>query len=207
MEALRLVAVTDDRVLAGRDVVASCRAAVKGGATAIQLRLKEASPSEVAELARLLQASVAVPIFLNDRLDVALAVGAAGAHLGPDDLPLALARRVAPPGFILGASVGSEQEAVAGALADYWGVGPFRGTTTKIDAGEPLGATGLSRMVALAAGRPCVAIGGVTPEDVDAVRGAGGSGIAVVSGIFIGDPEAGARRYAEAIRRAGGRAP
>lgn len=200
---LRLVAVTDDQVLAGRDIVASCQAAVRGGATAIQLRLKHSTARELALLARALLATTTVPLFLNDRLDVALAVAAAGAHLGPGDLVLPLARRVAPPGFILGASVGSVHEAPSAMLADYWGVGPFRTTATKSDAGAPLGIHGLADVIAVSAGRPCIAIGGVGPEDVGAVRGAGGAGVAVVSGIFAGDPEGGARRYAEALSLAG----
>lgn len=198
-ELLRLVAVTDDRILAGRDLVASCVAAARGGATSIQLRCKLVGPREVAALARAILAATPVALFLNDRLDVALAVGAVGVHLGPDDLPLELARRVAPPGFLLGASVGAVGEAGAGAPADYWGIGPLRRTTTKPDAGDPLGVPGFAEVVRVSGGRPCVAIGGVEPGDVAAVRQAGGVGVAVISGIFSGDPEVGARRYAAAF--------
>lgn len=196
------MAVTDDRVLAGRDLVASCASAVRGGATTVQLRLKRATPRELAEVARGLLAILPVPLFVNDRLDVALAVGAAGAHLGPDDLPGAIARRVAPPGFILGASVGSEPEATPSGWADYWGVGPLRGTGTKGDAGEPIGIEGFAAIERLSDGRPCIAIGGVRPEDGAEVVRRGGAGVAVVSGIFVGDPEANARAYAAALHEA-----
>lgn len=194
---LKLVLVTDDALVSGRDLVALCRAAERGGVTAVQLRLKLASAQDLASAARELLGALRVPLFLNDRLDVALAVGAAGVHLGPDDIPVPMARRIAPAGFLLGASVGSAAEAGQGALADYWGVGPLRGTTTKADAGAPLGADGFARIVRLApGGMPCVAIGGVLPEDVGAVRDAGGAGIAVVRGILgEEDVERAARTY------------
>lgn len=187
-EALRLMLVTDDRFVTGADLVDRCRAAVRGGVTSVQLRLKGAGPRELAALARALIAAVPVPVLVNDRLDVALAAGAAGVHLGPDDLPVRLARRATPPGFLIGASVGGESETDLGRGADYWGVGPWRSTRTKADAGPALGDAGFRRVVALAAGIPCVAIGGIMPEDVAVVRAAGGVGVAVVSGI-LGHPD------------------
>lgn len=189
------MAVTDDQLLAGRDVVDACLAAERGGATMIQLRLKRPGAAELAELARVLVARLRVPLLINDRADVALAVGAAGVHLGPDDVPAALIRRIAPPGFLIGVSVGLEQEIPTGQTADYWGVGPFRVTATKADAGAALGIAGIRSIVQRAEGRPCVAIGGVRPEDVVALMEAGVAGVAVVSGIFDGEPEQGARRY------------
>ena len=188
--------VTDDALVAGRDLLALARAAERGGVTAVQLRLKRASPRELCEIARALGHALRVPVLVNDRLDVAIAAGAAGVHLGPDDLPMALARRIVPPDFIVGASVGNGDEATAARAADYWGVGPWRATGTKTDAGDPLGPEGLRRIVALAGAIPCVAIGGVRPEDMSAVRAAGGVGVAVVSGILgAGDLEQAARRY------------
>ena len=193
---VRLMLVTDDRLLAGRDLVALARAAERGGVTSVQLRLKGASAREQAAAAGALVGALGVPVLVNDRPDVALAAGAAGVHLGPDDLSVALARRVVPPGFIIGASAGSAAEAAAAAGADYWGVGPWRSTGTKSDAGEALGIEGFRRIVALGAGTPCIAIGGVRPEDVGAVLAAGGVGVAVVSGILgEDDVEAAARRY------------
>jgi thiamine-phosphate pyrophosphorylase len=176
--------VTDDRLVAGRDLVALALAAEAGGVTSVQLRLKQASPRELVEHCRALVTALRVPVLVNDRPDVAIAAGAAGVHLGPDDLPPALVRGIAPPGFLIGASVGSEAEAAAAAAADYWGIGPWRVTATKSDAGAALGADGFSRIVALAGPRPCIAIGAVRPEDSGAVRGAGGAGVAVVSGIL-----------------------
>ncbi|HJR34962.1 MAG TPA: thiamine phosphate synthase [Gemmatimonadales bacterium] len=196
VRALRLMLVTDDRLVPAGGLVETCRAAVRGGVTSVQLRLKQVEPRELVTLARELVAAVPVPVLVNDRLDVALAAGAAGVHLGPDDLPVALARRVAPPGFLIGASVGGSSELESGTGADYWGVGPWDTTTTKANAGDALGAEGFRRIVARAGGIPCIAIGGVRPEDVAGVLGAGGAGVAVVSGI-LGRPdvEAAAREY------------
>jgi thiamine-phosphate pyrophosphorylase len=197
-QALKLVLVTDDALVGGRDLVALCRAAERGGASSVQLRLKQADAGTLAELARALMATLTVPLFINDRLDVALATGAAGVHLGPDDIPVRLARRIAPPGFLIGASVGSAEEAAQGVGADYWGVGPLRGTTTKADAGRAIGLEGFAVVCRLApANVACVAIGGVTPEDIPLVRRAGGAGVAVVGGILAGkDVEGAARGYA-----------
>jgi thiamine-phosphate pyrophosphorylase len=197
-ELLRLIAVTDDRLLAGRDLVEACLAAERGGATMIQLRLKDAGAAELARFARALLERLSVPLVINDRADVALAVNAAGVHLGADDIPAALVRRISPPGFLIGVSVGLEQEISNGQAADYWGVGPYRTTGTKPDAGDALGVEGLQTIVAAAGRRPCVAIGGVQPEDVPAVLAAGAAGVAVVSGVFDGDPEERARRYVAA---------
>jgi thiamine-phosphate diphosphorylase len=191
--------VTDDRLVEGRDLVAIALSAERGGATAIQLRLKLASPREQVERARALVAKLRIPVLVNDRPDIALAAGAAGAHLGPDDLPVSLARRIVPPGFVIGASVGSEAEAGAAAEADYWGIGPWRITGTKSDAGEALGAERFRRLVELAGGKPCIGIGGVRPEDVASVLAAGAVGVAVVSGILAEDDvEQATRRYSAA---------
>jgi len=194
---LKLVLVTDDALVTGRDLVALCTAAERGGVTAVQLRLKLASARELASAARALLEALTVPLFVNDRLDVALAVGAAGAHLGPEDIPVAMARRMVPPGFLLGASVGSAAEAGQGALADYWGVGPLRPTRTKDDAGAAIGIEQFGAVCRHAPlGVVCVAIGGVVPEDVERVRRAGGAGVAVVRGILAtNDVELAARAY------------
>lgn len=197
---LQLLLVTDDDLLAGRDLVGVVRDAVAGGATAVQLRLKRATARELATAGRALMSAVMVPVFVNDRLDVALAIGAAGVHLGPDDVPVARARELAPPGFLIGASVGLASEVPNGEAADYWGIGPWRTTGTKRDAGAALGAAGFAALRAQAGRRPCIAIGGVRAEDVPAILEAGADGVAVVSGILAGpDAEAAAHRYAIAL--------
>src|SRR5437764_11869787 len=138
---LRLMVITDAGVLKGRDPVEACRRAVAGGASIIQVRLKDAPPSEVVALARALVGALAVPVIVNDRVDVALAAGAAGAHLGQEDPPLDRVRPHVPPGFLLGLSVGSPAAAAPGRAwpADYWSLGPCFATGNKPDAGVPLG--------------------------------------------------------------------
>jgi thiamine-phosphate pyrophosphorylase len=199
---LRLVLVTDDALVDGRDLVALCLAAERGGVTAVQLRLKGADARTLAGAARALTSVLRVPLFVNDRMDVALATGAAGVHLGPDDLPVAMARRIAPPGFLLGASVGSPEEEAPGLGADYWGVGPLHDTHTKADAGRAIGLAGFAAVCRLApAGVPCMAIGGVEAADVQAVVRSGGTGVAVVRGILSSqDVERAARAYAAGLQ-------
>jgi thiamine-phosphate pyrophosphorylase len=194
--ALRLLLVTDDRLLAGRDPIAACREAVAGGVTAVQLRLKQAGDRELFSLARELVAGLPVPVFVNDRMDIALAANAAGVHLGIDDLPPERARRIAPAGFWIGASVGSDGEVPRGRVADYWGIGPLNGSSTKSDVGPALGVDGVTSLLKQAGGRPCVVIGAVTPSDVPEMLAAGFSGVAVSSGILAApDLAAAARRY------------
>lgn len=194
--ALRLLVVTDDRLLDGGDPVAPLAAAIRGGATAVQLRLKEVSDRELLRLARVLVAELPAPVFVNDRLDVALAAGAAGCHLGTDDLAPSLARRAVPSRFWLGASVGCGDEVARGAAASYWGIGPLRESATKPDAGAALDWGRVTALLAVADGRPCVVIGGVLPEDVPIARAAGLVGVAVGRGILGGgDPERAAGRY------------
>src|SRR5439155_1495155 len=147
---------TDAALLKGRDVVAECRQAARGGATMIQVRLKDAPPRDVAALTRSLVGALAIPVIVNDRVDVALAAGAAGAHLGQDDLPLDRVRPHVPPPptFLLGISVGTPAEAERVRAwdggADYWSVGPCFATGNKPDAGPPLGVEGFARLARLA---------------------------------------------------------
>ena len=196
-DRLRLMVLTDAQLLKGRDPVDACRRAVRGGATAVEVRLKEAQPREVLALTRALIGALSVPVLVNDRVDLALAAGAAGAHLGQDDVPLAAVKPRVPPGFLLGISVGSPVEAarVQGWPADYWSVGPCFATGHKPDAGPPLGPTGFAAVARLAPrGVPVIGIGGITAANADAVRRAGAAGIAAVGAIWeASDPEAAAR--------------
>lgn len=195
-ELVRLMLVTDDRLVQGRELVMLALAAERGGVSSLQLRLKRATARELAQMVRALVQALHIPVLVNDRPDAAIAAGAAGVHLGPEDLPADLARRIAPAGFVIGASVGSETEAARGLSADYWGIGPWHATRTKDDAGAGLGPEGFERLARLAGDKPSIAIGGVTPEDVPLVFKAGGKGVAVVSGILAAeDVEAAARRY------------
>jgi thiamine-phosphate pyrophosphorylase len=190
--ALQLIAITDH---AGQ-LIPRAQAAVRGGATMIQLRLKDADARTLAEIARALIDAVDVPVIINDRADVALASGAAGAHLGADDLPIAALRRVVPRDFILGASAGNDVELDAVDGADYVGIGSVYVTASKPDAGTAIGIEEFSRLAARAKqkGIPAVAVGGITATTAHTVRAAGASGVAVISAVFgAQDPEAAAR--------------
>ena len=164
----------------------------------IQVRLKLANAREVAEVTRALVAGVSVPVVVNDRFDIALAAGAAGVHLGADDLPVHAVRNVAPAGFIIGASAGSDEEADRVSGADYVGIGPVYGSASKLDAGPAIGVAEFRRL-AMRCALPAVAVGGITPENARAIFEAGADGVAVIRGIFAdSDPASAAMRLAAA---------
>jgi thiamine-phosphate pyrophosphorylase len=196
---LRLVAITDDAEDQRAGLVDRVAAAVRGGATSVQVRLKSAPPREVVDITRSIMARVTVPVIVNDRADIALAAGAAGVHVGEADLPVIAIRRFAPADFIVGASLGSEAEFANAKDADYVGIGPIFGSDSKTDAGSAIGVYGferLARMVAL----PAIAVGGITPEGAMQVMLHGATGIAVINAIFKSDdPERAARALAAAI--------
>jgi thiamine-phosphate pyrophosphorylase len=196
---LRLVAITDDAEDRRATLVDRVAAAVRGGATSIQVRLKLAPPREVVEITKSIMASVDVPVIVNDRADIALAAGAAGVHVGEADLPVSAIRRFVPADFIIGASLGGDAELANAKDADYVGIGPVFGSDSKNDAGTAIGVHGferLARMVAV----PTVAVGGITPEGAMQITVHGASGIAVINAIFrADDPEHATRALAAAI--------
>ena len=196
---IRLIAITDNIKDGEAGLIARASAAAHGGATCIQLRLKDVPACDLVRVARELVRAVGVPVIVNDRADVAIAAGAAGVHLGPEDVPPAAIRKIAPDGFIIGASVGSDTEVAGAAGADYAGIGPFFVSASKDDAGVPLGAEGFARL-AQAVGIPAVAIGGVIAENAAVPIAAGAAGIASIAGVFgSADPAAAARRLRSAI--------
>ena len=201
--------ITDPVVLAGRDPVAVCRAAVQGGATMLQVRGKDSEVRELVSLTRALTAALAVPVLVNDRVDVALVAGAAGAHLGQDDMPLDAMRPHVPPGFLLGISVGSaaEAERSRAVRADYWSIGPCFATSSKPDAGEPLGSGGFGALALLAPQVPVIGIGGITAANAGAIVRAGAAGVAVIHAVLgAADPRAAAAAVFQSVvsARAGG---
>lgn len=194
--------ITDPVLLKGRDPVAVCRAAAQGGATLIQVRWKDGAPAEILELTRALVAALPVPVLVNDRVDIALAAGAAGAHLGWDDPPLDALRPHLPTGFLLGLSVGSADEAArAPATADYWSVGPCFATPTKADAGAALGPDGFAALARKAPeGIPVVGIGGITATNARSIIQAGATGVAVIGAVLAaGDPESATQELNRAL--------
>ena len=182
-----LYLVTDRALSLGRSTVEVVRAAIRGGVSCVQLREKGCSTREFMDEARLLKALLAgtgVPLFINDRLDVALAVGADGVHLGQNDLPIADARRLVGNRMIIGISAESVADAVRAEAegADYIGASPVFTTPTKTDTAPPLGLDGL-RAIRRAVQLPLVAIGGINADNAAAVLRAGADGLAVVSAI------------------------
>jgi thiamine-phosphate pyrophosphorylase len=197
---LRLMVVTDRELARPRTLGTIVGAALAGGAPAIQLRDKTATAGELLQQARALLAPIRAAgalLIVNDRLDVALAAGADGVHLGPDDLPIAAARRLAPRHFLIGYSTDQPDTARAAeaAGASYIGCGAVFGTTTKAEAaGEAIGIERLDE-VARAVSIPVLAIGGVNLDNVRLIRGTAAAGAAVVGAVMR------ARDPAESVRR------
>src|SRR6058998_2315740 len=193
-----LYVITDPALSRGRSHLEIARAALEGGADAVQLRDKLSPAFNLGRLAAEIQPlarKYGAVFTVNDRVDVALVAGADGAHLGRDDLPVREARRLLPRPRVLGVSAGSAEEARRAEKdgADYLGVGPIFPTATKPDAGEVLG---LDRFgtIAAAVSIPVIAVGGITSENVAQVFAAGASGAAVVSAVVAAEDIAAAAR-------------
>ena len=208
ISAYRLCLVTDRELSRGRPLVEVVSRAVMGGVTMVQLREKTATTRTFIEEARALKAVLAgegVPLIVNDRVDIALAVGADGVHVGQHDMPVEAVRALVGPGKIVGLSITDEAQigrADAGA-ADYLGIGPVHAQKTKPDASAPLGLGGFAKLRRLTA-KPVLAIGGVKADDVPMLAEEGASGVAVVSAIMAAqDPEAAARAFVAAWAREG----
>jgi len=181
-----LYVVTDEGLSRGKTHAEIAREAVSGGADVIQLRDKTADSAslyaaavEIAEICR-----GKALFFVNDRLDVALAAGADGVHVGQSDLPLTAVRRIVPPGFLVGVSVGSVEEALEAERdgADYVAVSPVFSTASKSDAGAGHGLD-TARAVCDAVSIPVVGIGGLNRDTIPNVIRAGIDGIAVISAV------------------------
>ncbi len=185
-----LCLVTDRRALRGISLPEAVSQALRGGCTMVQLREKAAGTRTFYALARQVKAVTdawRVPLIINDRVDVALAVGAAGLHIGQSDLPLRAARRLLPNALI-GVSVTTVEEALtaAGAGADYLGVGAMFPSTTKPDAAAVSLET--LRRIRRATGLPLLAIGGVNAANAPLLRAMGADGVAAISAI-LGQPD------------------
>ncbi|MDR3573498.1 MAG: thiamine phosphate synthase [Anaerolineaceae bacterium] len=199
-----LYLVTDAELSHGRSQRQIVEAAIRGGVTFVQYREKSASTrhmiEEAFDLCQLCR-TYGVPFIINDRLDVALAVDADGVHVGQDDMPAALARKLIGPSKILGVSVenGTQLQAAMTDGADYVGASPIFATPTKPDAPPPMGLRGL-RQLSEHAVIPIVAIGGLNASNAADVLRAGASGLAVVSAIVSAeDVEAAARMLKQII--------
>lgn len=186
-EFLKLYLVTDRDLSLGRSLEEVVSEAVAGGVTMVQLREKDAATGEFIELAgRLMKilTPLGIPLIINDRVDVALAVDADGVHIGQSDMPYECARRLLGPDKIIGLSVENMDDLIkANSLdVDYVGISPVYGTPTKTDTAEPFGLEGLRKAVNISK-HPTVAIGGMNIGTIADVMAAGTDGVAVVSAI------------------------
>ena len=202
-----LYVITDRGLSKGRSHLEVMRAAIEGGATAIQLRDKEATTRELVEVGRALRELArqrGVAFIVNDRVDVALAVDADGVHVGQDDMPARLARKLLGLDKIVGVSASTVEEALQAQAdgADYVSASPVFSTPTKPDAAPPTGLEGLRAFVE-ALRVPVVAIGGINEGNVGEVIKAGAAGVAVISAVVAApDVAEAARRLRQRIEEA-----
>lgn len=208
---LSVYLVTDTWLCGSRGVPATVEAAVRGGATVVQLRDPHADDDEVVALGRAVAAvlhGTGVPLLVNDRVHLVEAIGAHGAHVGQSDLAVSQARAILGPDAYLGLSAQTPEHVAAARRhplddIDYLGVGPVWAQTTKPDAAAPVGLERLRRLRA-ASPWPCVAIGGIDAQRARLAREAGASGVAVVSAVCgRPDPEAATREICAAWESAG----
>ena len=190
-DALRVYVLTDRLLSKGRSEQEVVQAALAGGATAIQLRWKTGSLREAVEVGRVLRdmcRTAGVLFVVNDRVDLALTLEADAVHLGDEDLPVPEARRIVGDRMIIGYSPSTLVDAIQGERlgADYLGVGPVYGTSTKLDAGEAVGTRRVA-VVSRSVSIPVVGIGGINADNAGAVIDAGAAGVAVISSVVAAD--------------------
>ncbi len=205
---LRLYAIVDPEHAAGRALPELARNVAEGGATLVQLRDKRSATRAMLAEARAIKAALAptrVPLIVNDRVDVALAAGADGVHMGQEDMEVADVRRLLGPRAIIGLSVKTLTDAQAAPLQHltYVAVGGVFPTTSK-DNPTHIGANGLRQIAAAvrarAPGFPICAIAGITEANAADVIAAGADGVAVISALsFAPDPAEAARKLRAAV--------
>jgi thiamine-phosphate pyrophosphorylase len=185
-DRLRLAGAGAAPVAARACLAAQARYAVEAGIDLLQVRERDLEAGELASLVRALLAitrGTPTRLVVNDRVDVALACGADGVHLRGDSVPVAAARRIVPPGFLIGRSVHGVEDAVASAAADYLIAGTAFATASKPGQVRVLGVEGL-RSIANAVDRPVLAIGGILGDRLREVAAAGAAGFAAI-GMFM----------------------
>ena len=201
---LRLNAIVDPENSGGHDLVDLARACAKGGSTLVQLRDKRSETRAMVALARAIKQALkpfSVPLVINDRVDVALAAGADGVHVGQEDMAVEDARRLLGPGAIIGLSIKTVAEAEAAPvdLLDYIGSGGVYATMSKQQKNPPIGPAGLARIVEVFRRRarkplPLCGIAGIDAGNAAAVIAAGADGVAVISALsHAADPQAASR--------------
>jgi thiamine-phosphate pyrophosphorylase len=209
---LRLYAIVDPENCGGHDLIDLARAVAGGGATLVQLRDKVSGTRHMVEEARAMKAALqpfGVPLIVNDRVDVALAAGAAGVHVGQDDMAVEDARGLMGTGLFVGLSIRTPEQAAAAPLAllDYAGIGGVYTTMSKAGAKPPIGVHGLCEVIKVLRGRiggfPVCGIAGITAANALPVIAAGADGVSVISALSRNrDPQAAAHELRVAVDRA-----
>src|SRR5262245_20195578 len=208
---LRVYAIVDPQVAGGHDLADLARSVAAGGATLVQLRDKVSETRAMVERARAIKAALppSVPLLINDRVDVALASGAAGVHVGQDDMAAEDARRLLGPGAIIGLSINKVALADAAPLdlIDYAGVGGVYGTTSKAQKNQPIGPAGLLAIVEALHRRkrafPTCGIAGINASNAAEVIAAGADGVSLISALSLADdPKEAARALRGIVDRA-----
>jgi thiamine-phosphate pyrophosphorylase len=209
---LRLYALVDPERAGGRDVAVLARLLAQGGATLVQLRDKHSDTRLMVARARAIKAALApldVPLLINDRVDVALASGADGVHVGQDDMAVEDARRLLGADAIIGLSVKTVAQAEAAPLnlLDYAGIGGVFATSSKDNPSPPIGPAGLARIVGAFRRRapefPLCGIAGIDASNAGDAIAAGADGVAVISALSLkGDPQAAAHDLRAVVDRA-----
>ena len=197
---LRCYAIVDPEVAGGHELPDLCRMLATGGVTLVQLRDKLSDTRVMVDRARAIKAALgSVPLVINDRVDVALAIGCQGAHIGWDDMAPADARRLLGPDAIIGLTINSPQRADATDLdlIDYAGIGAVYGTTSKVTKNSPIGNAGMARVIeALHRRKPdflTCGIAGINAANAAPVIEAGADGVSVISALSLAkDPRAAA---------------
>jgi thiamine-phosphate pyrophosphorylase len=209
---LRVYALVDPEHAGGRDLAELARLVAQGGATLVQLRDKRSDTRVMVERARTVKAALApfnVPLLINDRVDVALAAGADGVHVGQDDMAVADARRLLGREAIVGLSIKTVAQAEAAPidLINYAGIGGVFATSSKNNTAAPIGPAGLARVAEVlrrrVPGFPVCGIAGIDAGNAADVIAAGADGVAVISALSLkSDPQAAARDLAGVVEAA-----
>ena len=197
--------VTDRGLSKGRSTLEIVEAAIKGGVSVVQLREKDLSTRLFLEeglLIRNLLRSQGIPLIINDRLDIALALDADGVHIGADDMPVKIAREILGPNKVIGLSINELTEINEEAItyADYFGISPVFATSTKLDVMAPWELEGVHKAQQFT-DIPLVGIGGINANNAKDVIRAGAHSVAVVSAIVsVDNPESATRNLVEQVR-------
>jgi len=204
---LRLYAIVDPETSGGHDLVVLSRRLAAGGATLVQLRDKVSDTRAMVARVRAIKAALgAVPLLINDRVDVALAAGCDGVHVGQEDMTAEDARLLLGPGAIIGLSIKTTAQAAAAPLdlIDYAGIGGVYGTTSKQNTSKPIGLEGLKAIIEefhrRKPGFPTCGIAGINASNAAEVIAAGADGVSVISALSLApDPQAAARALREIV--------